>query len=589
MITRLSELFLRTLREDPADAEVPSHKLLVRAGYVRRVAPGVYTWLPLGLRAMRKIEDVIRQEMNAIGGQEMLFPALLPREPYEASNRWTEYGDNLFRLKDRKGADMLLGPTHEEMFTTAVKDMYSSYKDFPVTLYQIQTKYRDEERPRAGVLRGREFTMKDSYSFDMTDEGLDESYARHRQAYQNIFNRLEIDYAICKATSGAMGGSASEEFLAVSEVGEDTFVRATEGEYAANVEAVVTQAPEEIPFEGQPDAQEHETPKSETIETLVEWAKSAGITVAGREVTAADTLKCMMIKVAAPAAAEEEKEWELAAVLIPGDRELDEKRLEASLEPAEFELAGEGDFKKNSFLVKGYVGPRVLNAHDVKVYADPRVVSGTSWITGADAPQRHVVGLVAGRDFTVDEFIEAAEVKEGDPAPNGQGTLTLERGIELGHIFQLGRKYTEAFDVQILDENGKRAVPTMGSYGIGVTRMLAVLAEQRHDEKGLNWPVAVAPYQVHVAVANKDAAALEAGQKLVEDLDRAGVEVLFDDRPKVSPGVKFKDAELLGMPFIAILGRAFADGIIELRIRGGETREVPADQIVETLTELIRG
>lgn len=589
MITRLSELFLRTLREDPADAEVPSHKLLVRAGYVRRVAPGVYTWLPLGLRAMRKIEDVIRQEMNAIGGQEMLFPALLPRDPYEQSNRWTEYGDNLFRLKDRKGADMLLGPTHEEMFATAVKDMYSSYKDFPVTLYQIQTKYRDEERPRAGVLRGREFTMKDSYSFDMTDEGLDESYARHRKAYQNIFDRLEIDYAICKATSGAMGGSASEEFLAVSEVGEDTFVRATEGDYAANVEAVVTQAPDEIPFDGLPEAQEHETPNSETIESLVEWAQGAGITVDGHEVTAADTLKCMMIKVAAPAAAEEEKEWELAAVLIPGDRELDEKRLEASLEPVEFELAGEGDFKKNPFLVKGYVGPRALNAHDVKVYADPRVVSGSSWITGADAPQRHVVGLVAGRDFTVGEFIEAAEVKEGDPAPNGQGTLTLERGIELGHIFQLGRKYTEAFDVQILDENGKRAVPTMGSYGIGVTRMLAVLAEQRHDEKGLNWPVAVAPYQVHVAVANKDAAALEAGQKLVEDLDRAGIEVLFDDRPKVSPGVKFKDAELLGMPFIAILGRSFKDGIIELRIRGGETREVPADSIVDTLTELIRG
>lgn len=589
MITRLSELFLRTLREDPADAEVPSHKLLVRAGYVRRVAPGVYTWLPLGLRAMRKIEDVIREEMNAIGGQEVLFPALLPREPYESSNRWTEYGDNLFRLKDRKGADMLLGPTHEEMFTTAVKDMYSSYKDFPVTLYQIQTKYRDEERPRAGVLRGREFTMKDSYSFDMSDEGLDESYARHRKAYQNIFDRLEIDYAICKATSGAMGGSASEEFLAVSEVGEDTFVRSTEVDYAANVEAVVTQAPEEIPFDGLPEAQDHKTPDAETIEALVEWANSAGITVGDHEVTAADTLKCMMVKVAGPAATEEDKEWELAAVLIPGDRGLDEKRLEAALEPAEFELAGEEDFKKNSFLVKGYVGPRALNANGVKVYADPRVVSGTSWITGADALNRHVVGCVAGRDFTVDEFIEAAEVKEGDPAPNDQGTLTLERGIELGHIFQLGRKYTEAFDVQILDENGKRAVPTMGSYGIGVTRILAVLAEQRHDEKGLNWPVAVAPYQVHVAVANKDAAAMEAGQKLVEDLDRAGIEVLFDDRPKVSPGVKFKDAELLGMPFIAILGRSFADGIIELRIRGGETREVPADEIVDTLTKLIRG
>ncbi|MDO5032473.1 proline--tRNA ligase [Corynebacterium sp.] len=589
MITRLSELFLRTLREDPADAEVPSHKLLVRAGYVRRVAPGVYTWLPLGLRALRKIEDVIRQEMNKIGAQEMLFPALLPREPYEASNRWSEYGDNLFRLKDRKGADMLLGPTHEEMFTTAVKDMYSSYKDFPVTLYQIQTKYRDEERPRAGVLRGREFTMKDSYSFDMTDAGLDESYARHRKAYQAIFDRLEIDYAICKATSGAMGGSASEEFLAVSPVGEDTFVRATEGDYAANVEAVVTPVPEDIPLEGQPEAREEHTPGATTIEALVAWAQGANIEVAGHPATGADTLKCLMIKVSQPCENPEDREWELAGVLVPGDRAVDEKRLEASLAPLEFELASEEDFKAHDFLVKGFVGPRALNAHEVKVYADPRVVAGSAWITGADKADYHVLGCVAGRDFTVDEFIEAAEVKEGDPAPEGQGTLTLERGIELGHIFQLGRKYTEAFNVQILDENGKRAVPTMGSYGIGITRMLAVLAEQRHDDKGLNWPVAVAPYQVHVAVANKDAAALEAGQKLVEDLDRAGLEVLFDDRPKVSPGVKFKDAELLGMPYIAILGRSFAEGIIELRIRGGETLEVPAGEIVDKLVELVHG
>ncbi|WP_448855343.1 proline--tRNA ligase [Corynebacterium camporealensis] len=590
MITRLSELFLRTLREDPADAEVSSHKLLVRAGYVRRAAPGIYTWLPLGLRTVRNIENVVREEMDAIGGQEMLFPALLPREPYEASDRWTEYGDNLFRLKDRKGADMLLGPTHEEMFTQAVKDMYSSYKDFPVTLYQIQTKYRDEERPRAGVLRGREFTMKDSYSFDMTDEGLDESYARHRKAYQRIFDRLGIDYAICQATSGAMGGSASEEFLAISEVGEDTFVRATDGDYAANVEAVVTQVPEERSIEDQPEAQVHSTPESPTIDTLVEWANDAGMEVDGRKVEASDTLKCMVIKTAQPVAdaEDEEREWELAAVLIPGDRALDEKRLEASLEPVEFELASDEDFERNGFLVKGYVGPKALNANGVKVYADPRVVKGSAWITGADAPNQHVTNLVAGRDFEVDEYIEAAEIKEGDPAPEGQGTLTLERGIELGHIFQLGRKYTEAFNVQILDENGKRAVPTMGSYGIGVTRMLAVLAEQRHDDKGLRWPVEVAPFKVHVAVANKDAAAMEAGKKLVDELDDAGLEVLFDDRPKVSPGVKFKDAELLGMPFAAILGRAFKDGKIELRIRGGETFEVPADQAVDKLLELVR-
>ena len=590
MITRLSTLFLRTLREDPADAEVPSHKLLVRAGYVRRAAPGVYSWLPLGLRALRKIEGVVREEMDAMGGQELLFPALLPREPYEATNRWTEYGDDLFRLKDRKGADMLLGPTHEEMFTTAVKDLYSSYKDFPVTLYQIQTKYRDEARPRAGILRGREFVMKDSYSFDMSDEGLDQSYANHRAAYQRIFDRVGLRYEICKATSGAMGGSASEEFLAYSDNGEDTFVVSTAGDYAANVEAVTTVAPEPRSFEGLPEAVEHDTPASETIAALVEWAQGAGVLIDGRSAEAADTLKCMMVKVNDPRQVDEDGEPvgpQLVGVLIPGDRELDEKRLEASLEPATFELASDEDFAKNDFLVKGYVGPRALAANGVRVLADPRVVDGTAWITGADAPQKHVVGLVAGRDFTVDGYIEAAEIKAGDPSPSGNGTVELARGIELGHIFQLGRKYTEAMDVQILDENGKRAVPTMGSYGIGISRMLAVIAEQRHDDKGLVWPVEIAPFQVHVAVANKDAAALEAGDRIAAELSDAGLEVLFDDRPKVSPGVKFKDAELLGMPFIVILGRAFADGIVELRIRGGETLEVPADEIVAKVQELV--
>jgi prolyl-tRNA synthetase len=585
MITRMSQLFLRTLREDPADAEVPSHKLLVRAGYIRRAAPGVYSWLPLGLRTLRKLENVVRAEMNALGGQELLFPALLPREPFDTTGRWTEYGEELFRLQDRRGTDMLLGPTHEEMFAATVKDLYSSYKDFPVTLYQVQTKYRDEARPRAGILRGREFVMKDSYSFDMTDAGLEESYAKHRAAYQRIFDSLNIDYVICKATSGAMGGSASEEFLAVSPTGEDTFVRATEGDYAANVEAVVTPPATERDVSGLPEAVVHETPDAETIDTLVEWANGAGVTVDGRAVTAADTLKTMTIIVSEPGVEEDE----LVGVLIPGDRELDVKRLEASLEPAEFRLAEDAEFEKYPFLIKGYIGPKGLNDSGVRVLADPRVATGTSWITGADEKRRHVVGLVAGRDFTVDGHVEAAEVKEGDPAPGGHGTLTLARGIELGHIFQLGRKYTEAFDMQILDENGKRAVPTMGSYGIGVSRMMAVLAEQNHDEKGLNWPVEVAPYQVHVAVANKDAAAMEAGDTLVEELDAAGIEVLFDDRPKVSPGVKFKDAELLGMPFAVILGRAFAEGKVELRIRGGETHEVAADEIVDKIIELVRG
>ena len=590
MITRLSSLFLRTLREDPADAEVPSHKLLVRAGYVRRAAPGVYSWLPLGLRTLRKIETVVREEMDAMGAQELLFPALLPREPYELTNRWTEYGDDLFRLKDRKGADMLLGPTHEEMFTSAVKSMFSSYKDFPVTLYQIQTKYRDEARPRAGILRGREFVMKDSYSFDMADAGLEESYAKHRATYQRVFDRVGIRYEICKATSGAMGGSASEEFLAYSDNGEDTFVISSAGDYAANVEAVVTVAPEPQPVEGLPDAVEHDPPRAETIDALVAWANAQGVTVEGRQVSAADTLKCMVLKVDDPRLTDDDGAPvgpRLTGILIPGDRELDEKRLEASLAPATFELASEEDFARTDFLVKGYVGPRALAANGVTVYADPRVVDGTSWIAGADAHERHVVGLVAGRDFVVDGFVEAAEVREGDPSPSGNGTVKLARGIELGHIFQLGRKYTKAMDVQILDEGGKRAVPTMGSYGIGVSRMMAVVAEQRHDDKGLVWPVAIAPYQVHVVVANKDAAALQAGEDIAAELDSAGLEVLFDDRPKMSPGVKFKDAELLGMPFIVILGRSFADGIVELRIRGGETLEVASADIVAKVRELV--
>ncbi|WP_031511781.1 proline--tRNA ligase [Corynebacterium glutamicum] len=574
---------MRTLREDPADAEVPSHKLLVRAGYIRRVAPGIYSWLPLGLRAVRNIEAVVREEMDAIGGQELLFPALLPREPYETTQRWTEYGDSLFRLKDRKGADYLLGPTHEEMFAATVKDLYNSYKDFPVTLYQIQTKYRDEERPRAGVLRGREFVMKDSYSFDISDAGLDESYAKHRAAYQRIFDRLGLEYAICQATSGAMGGSASEEFLAVSENGEDTFVRSTSGNYAANVEAVVTQPGVERDIEGLPEAVTYETPVSETIDALVDWANSIDVQIEGREVTAADTLKCIVVKVREPGA----EEAELTGILLPGDREVDMKRLEASLEPAEVELAVESDFADNPFLVKGYVGPVGLAKNGVKVLADPRVVTGTSWITGADEKERHVVGLVAGRDFTPDGFIEAAEIKEGDPAPAGEGTLTLARGIEIGHIFQLGRKYTEAFDVQILDENGKRAIPTMGSYGLGVTRLLAVLAEQRHDDAGLNWSVEVAPYQVHVVAANKDAAAIEAAERFAAELSAAGLDVLFDDRPKVSPGVKFKDAELLGMPFALILGRGYAEGKVELRVRGGEKSELDADQAVAQIVEMV--
>jgi prolyl-tRNA synthetase len=565
----MSELFLRTLREDPAEAEVPSHKLLIRAGYVRPIGPGLYSWLPLGLRVLRKIEQIVREEMNAIGAQEILFPALLPRGPYETTNRWTEYGDGVFRLQDRRGSDYLLGPTHEELFALTVKGEYSSYKDFPLVLYQIQTKYRDEARPRAGILRGREFVMKDSYSFDVDDAGLKAAYDAHRGAYQRIFDRLGVRYVIVSAVSGAMGGSASEEFLAESPVGEDTFVRCVESGYAANVEAVITARPQSISFDGLPEPVVHDTGDTPTIATLVEWANSADL---GREIAAADTLKHVVVKVRRPGA-----DWELLAVGLPGDREVDDKRLGAALDPAEYALLDDDDFKTYPFLIKGYIGPKALLANGVRYLIDPRVVDGTAWITGADEPGKHIVGLVAGRDFVADGTIEAAEVRDGDPSPDGAGPLVSARGIEVGHIFQLGRKYTDAFSVDVLGEDGKPIRLTMGSYGIGVSRLVAVIAEQQHDDIGLRWPASVSPFNVHLVIANKDADARTGATDLAADLDGMGIEVLLDDR-QASPGVKFKDAELLGVPWIVVVGRGWANGVVELRNRfTGETREVPVD------------
>jgi prolyl-tRNA synthetase len=595
VLTRMSSLFLRTLREDPADAEVPSHKLLVRAGYVRRVAPGIYSWLPLGLRVLRAIETVVREEMDAIGAQEIHLPALLPREPYEATGRWTEYGPNVFRLKDRKGGDYMLGPTHEELFTLLVKGEYASYKDYPVMLYQIQTKYRDEARPRAGILRGREFLMKDSYSFDLADEGLAESYRLHRAAYVRIFDRLGLQYVIVKATSGAMGGSASEEFLAVAPTGEDTFVRSPGG-YAANVEAVTTPAPPARPVEGLPPAQAHHTPDTPTIESLVAFLNAADLdrgTAAGgargaggvgehRTFTAADTLKNVLVKTRRPGS----DEWTLLGVGVPGDREVDMKRLEAALEPAEVALLDEADFAKHPFLVKGYIGPAALAANGVRYLVDPRIVPGTAWVTGADKPDHHVVDLVCGRDFTPDGTVEAAEVREGDPAPDGSGPLEAARGIEIGHVFQLGRKYADALGLDALGPDGKPLRITMGSYGVGVSRLVAVIAEQSHDESGLIWPRAVAPADVHVVIAGKTEEIVAGGERLAAELEAAGVRVLLDDR-KASPGVKFADAELIGVPTIVVVGRGLANGVVEVKDRrSGERTEIPVETAVSHLQEL---
>jgi prolyl-tRNA synthetase len=564
---KMSTMFLRTLREDPAEAEVPSHKLLVRAGYIRRAAPGGYTWLPLGKRVLDKIAQVVRDEMVAMGGQEVQFPALLPREPYEISGRWTAYGNDIFRLTDRRNAEYLLGPTHEELFTLLVKDLYASYKDFPVILFQVQYKFRDEARPRAGLLRGREFLMKDAYSFDLSDEGLNESYRKHRDTYIRIFDRLGLDYTIAAAMSGAMGGSGSEEFLATSPVGEDTYVGCTVCDYTANTEAVLTPAPPAGDPADWPAATSHDTPNTPTIESLVELANTEKL--GGRvDWTAADTLKNVVLTVTTPGGTPE-----VLIIGVPGDREVDLKRVEASVFPAAVGLFEAEDFAKHPGLVRGYIGPQSLPALGIRYLVDPRVVTGTSWLTGANQPGRHAVNVVAGRDFTPDGTIEAAEVRPGDRCPNcADGQLTMRRGIEIGHIFQLGRRFADAFSLDALGPDSKPIRITMGSYGIGVSRLVAAIAEQHHDERGLCWPAAVAPADVHVVAAGKGdqiTGALEIGAQLAA----RGLDVIVDDRTGVSVGVKFTDAELIGVPTVVVVGRRLAEGFVEVRRRATGTHE----------------
>jgi prolyl-tRNA synthetase len=583
----MSTYFLRTLRDDPADAVVPSDKLLTRGGYVRRVAPGVFSWLPLGYLTYRKVEEIVREEMNLAGFQEVHFPALLPTEPYEATNRWTEYGPNLFRLKDRRGVDYLLGPTHEEMFTLMVKDLYSSYKDLPLVIYQIQTKYRDEARPRAGILRGREFVMKDAYSFDTDQSGLDVSYQKHRDAYIKTFKRLGLDFVIVSAMSGAMGGSKSEEFLAPCEFGEDTYVKCEKCEYAANVEAVTTPVPKDLDFSKVPAAHAEETPNTPTIDTLVEVSNSRkDLRREDRDWNAADTLKNVVVMLTHP-----DGKNEPLVVGVPGDREVDMRRLEAVVSPATVRVFEETDFPKYPALVRGYIGPQALglkSASKIKYLVDPRIVSGTRWITGSNIAGKHVYDLVSGRDFTADGTIEAAEIKEGDTCPSCAGKLTIARGIEIGHIFQLGKKYAEALDLKVLDENGKTQVVTMGSYGIGVSRAVAAIIEQNHDEQGILWPETVAPISVQLVAAGKEDSIFAEAEKIAQSLDQEGIAVMFDDRKSVSPGVKFNDAELLGMPWIVVVGKKLAEGLVEVKNRKtGERQDITVTKIVSHLKSII--
>ena len=587
MVNRLSSLFVRTLRDNPVDAEVPSHRLLVRAGYIRRAAPGGYTWLPLGWRTYQHVASIIRDEMDAMGAQEVHFPAMLPREPYEATGRWTDYGANLFRLQDRRQTDFLLAPTHEEMFTLLVKDLYSSYKDLPVWLYQIQNKFRDEARPRGGLLRGREFAMKDSYSFDIDDEGLQRSYDAHRDAYVRIFDRLGLPFAIVSAMSGAMGGSASEEFLFPCDIGEDTFVQCTACSYSANTEAVRVGVATEVNCTATSAATVVDTPNTPTIQTLVDLFNGrADLQRTDRKWTASDTLKNVIVNLRHP-----DGRLEPLAIGVPGDREVDMKRLEAQVSPAEVEAFDETHFAAITALVKGYIGPGVLGstrASGIRYLLDPRIAIGSAWITGADTPGKHTLNLVHGRDFVADGTMDVAEVRDDDNCPKCGSALSIKRGIEIGHVFQLGRKYADVLGLQVLDANGKQQTVTMGSYGIGVSRAVAAIAEATHDELGLRWPRAVAPFDVHVVIAGKDDEAItSAAEKLCADVEKAGLKAVLDDRKGVSPGVKFKDAELIGVPTIVVAGRGVATGTFELRDRiAGTTAEISIADAADTVIAL---
>jgi prolyl-tRNA synthetase len=560
---RMSQLFLRTLRDDPADAEVDSHRLLVRAGYIRRVAAGVYSWLPLGHRVLRKIEQIVREEMDRAGAQEVLLPIIQPLELWQRTGREAAYGPLMFRLQDRKDTGFALAPTAEEVVTSLVAQEYTSYRDLPVNLYQINWKYRDELRPRFGLLRGREFLMKDAYSFDTDVDALRTSYKAMYDAYHRVFERCGLTFRPVEAQAGEMGGDVNHEFMAVAAVGEDDFVWCTSCDYAANVEAARRGGqPESAPTIDAPPMEKVHTPDRPGIAGVAEFFG----------VEYGDMLKCIAFDV----------EGELGLALVPGDREVNEFALAASMRPKRVRLFGDADFDAHKELPKGYIGPHFPGAK--VVVADPAVRAAHGWITGANESDHHVKNAVLGRDFKVDVWADLVTIVSGDICPKCGSPLSVNRGIEVGHVFQLGSKYAEALDARYTDENGEQHPMLMGCYGIGISRVLAAVAEEFHDEHGLAWPKGIAPYDVHLVVVpgrgEQAPEVLASAERLYSELQAQGLEVLYDDRD-VSPGVKFADADLVGVPVQLVVGaKGLARGVVERKDRAtGERQDVPLDQV----------
>lgn len=565
---RQSMTLIPTLRELPSDAEIKSHQLLLRAGFIKQIASGVYSYMPLAKRALDHIEQIIREEMENAGAAELLLPALQPAELWQESGRWYTYGEELMRINDRHDRSFSLGPTHEEVITSIVSDSVPSYKRLPITLYQIQTKFRDEKRPRFGLLRGREFIMKDAYSFHTSEESLDEVYQKMHQAYTNIFTRCGLDFRAVLADSGSIGGKDTQEFMVLSEIGEDTIAYSDASSYAANIEMAEVHQVYERSDEPEKELSKVETPGKKTISEVSGFLN----------VQPSHVIKSLVLIV----------DEEPIMVLVRGDHEINDIKVKNALDASSVEFADEERTKELLNCSFGSIGPVNLPA-TLKIVADNAVEAMVNAVCGANEDDFHYINVIPGRDFHVDKYADLRFIQEGDPSPDGNGTIRFARGIEVGHIFKLGTTYSKAMSATFLDENGKAHPYIMGCYGIGVSRTLAAVAEQFNDKNGLIWPTAIAPYDIHLIPVNmKDTEQKDLAEKLYTELKEHRYNVLFDDRNE-RPGVKFKDSDLIGMPVRVTVGKKAAEGIVEVKIRkSGEMQEVKAGDLLEVLTNIFK-